>query len=142
MWNCLGSDTGKDYKTDSESEEEEYEVEKILAARFVKQKRQYLVKWVNHAEEWYNWEEIENLERSHEVGGMKWDPMKWHELVEDFNKREREDEERKEKQKAEAIAKKNHESDAQENIVADKERSIDELESSLRQGIKRPYILY
>ena len=34
------------------------------------------------------------------------------------------------------------ESEAQENIVADKERSIDELESSLRQGIKRPYILY
>ena len=34
------------------------------------------------------------------------------------------------------------ESDNQENIVADKERSIDELESSLRQGIKRPYILY
>ena len=46
------------------------------------------------------------------------------------------------------------ESEAQENnrikrmlgsysiIVADKERSIDELETSLRQGIKRPYILY
>merc|ERR1712176_948829 len=80
-------------KTDSESEEEEYEVEKIVAARFVKKKRQYLVKWVNYAEEWNTWEPIENLEGSHE-------------LVEDFNRREREEEEKKEKQKAEAIAKK------------------------------------
>ena len=63
-------------KTDSESEEEEYEVEKIVAARFVKKKRQYLVKWVNYAEEWNTWEPIENLEGSHE-------------LVEDFNKRDR-----------------------------------------------------
>lgn len=88
-------------KTDSESEEEEYEVEKIVAARFVKKKRQYLVKWVNYAEEWNTWEPIENLEGSHE-------------LVEDFNKREREQEEKKEKQKAEAIAKKKAEKERKE----------------------------
>ena len=104
--NCLSEDykyfqPWDPIKTDSESEEEEYEVEKIVAARFVKKKRQYLVKWVNYAEEWNTWEPIENLEGSHE-------------LVEDFNKREREEEEKKEKQKAEAIAKKKAEKERKE----------------------------
>ena len=34
-----------------ESEEEEYEVERIVATRFVKKKQQYLVKWVNYDEQ-------------------------------------------------------------------------------------------
>ena len=102
-------------KTDSESEEEEYEVEKIVAARFVKKKRQYLVKWVNYAEEWNTWEPIENLEGSHE-------------LVEDFNKREREEEEKKEKQKAEAIAKKKAEKERKEAERTRKEAEKKERE--------------
>ena len=34
-----------------ESEEEEYEVERIVATRLVKKKPQYLVKWVNYDEQ-------------------------------------------------------------------------------------------
>merc|ERR1711911_351332 len=110
-------------KTDSESEEEEYEVEKIVAARFVKKKRQYLVKWVNYAEEWNTWEPIENLEGSHE-------------LVEDFNKREREEEEKKEKQKAEAIAKKKAEKERKEAERTRKEAEKKEREKR-KQNWKR-----
>ena len=70
------------------------------------------MKWVNYAEEWNTWEPIENLEGSHE-------------LVEDFNKREREKEEKKDRQKAEAIAKKK----------ADKERR--EAERTRKEAEKK-----
>ena len=52
--------------TDS-SEEEEYEVEKIVSFRYVKKKKQYLVKWVNYSDEWNTWEPLENLDGSHEL---------------------------------------------------------------------------
>merc|ERR1711937_829386 len=59
-------DAGLVVPTDS-SEEEEYEVEKIVSFRYVKKKKQYLVKWVNYSDEWNTWEPLENLDGSHEL---------------------------------------------------------------------------
>merc|ERR1712147_167414 len=95
------SDIVEEEVMNEEMEEEEYEVERIVATRFVKKKQQYLVKWVNYDEQWNTWEPIENLEGSHE-------------LVEAFNRAEREKEEEKERQKAEAIARKRAEKEKKE----------------------------
>ena len=86
-------DEGLIVETDS-SEEEEYEVEKIVAFRFVKKtKKQYLVKWVNYSEEWNTWEPLENL-----IGSQ--------DLVAEFERKEEEKEKKREEVRAALDARK------------------------------------
>merc|ERR1719223_2263402 len=73
----------------SEESDEEYEVESILQSRFVKKKKQYLVKWVNYSDEWNTWEPMENLEGSQD-------------LVQAFEKKEEEQLQKEESEKSAA----------------------------------------
>jgi len=59
--------SGSESSEESDDEDEEYEVESILQSRFVKKKKQYLVKWVNYSDEWNTWEPMENLEGSQDL---------------------------------------------------------------------------
>ena len=84
-----GDEKGSDSSEDSD-EDEEYEVESILQSRFVKKKKQYLVKWVNYSDEWNTWEPMENLEGSQD-------------LVAAFEKKEAEKLKKEESEKAAAL---------------------------------------
>ena len=54
-------------ETEAGEAEEEYEVEKIVDTRFVKNQREYLVKWLNYSEAHNTWEPVDHLERSQEL---------------------------------------------------------------------------
>merc|ERR1712003_362356 len=85
--------SGSESSEESDDEDEEYEVESILQSRFVKKKKQYLVKWVNYSDEWNTWEPMENL-----VGSQ--------DLVTAFEQKEAEKERKKDEARAALEAKK------------------------------------
>merc|ERR1712227_1072841 len=121
-------DAGLIVPTDS-SEEEEYEVEKIVSYRFVKKKKQYLVKWVNYNDEWNTWEPLENLDGSQD-------------LVDEFEKKEAEKERRREEARAALEAKKKANREKKEakdehKRKKEKSKSIVDTSSSEDEGVKK-----